>query len=176
MQVDRRQFWITTGKALGGMTLVRASAYLSRCGSSSGGSPTGPTSPSTPVPSPSPTVPQYELRNPKTIAFAFDKSRSERIGEVRFAGRAGTLKEVMEAARLDHQMRDTDRGGLLTSFESVRPSSNRGVILLINGVRFTSEVSSKNSWLEASTPWAAYEWMGPNTATETNRVYVFIGE
>jgi hypothetical protein len=137
-----------------------------------GQSPTAPTPPPSTPPA-NPGVPQYELRHPKTIAFSFDKSQAQRIGEVRFAGSPGTLKEVMDAARLANVMRND---GLVTSFESVRPTGTHGLVFLVRGERFVSEVSSKNVQLATRDDWAVYEWMGANSAAQANRVYMFIGE
>lgn len=166
MQVDRRGFWNITGKTVVAVTLLGVDTFLiSGCSKSSPTAPTPP--PSTPPANPG--VPQYELRHPKTVAFSFDKSQAQRIGEVRFAGRPGTLKEVMDAARLANVMRND---GLITSFESVRPTGAYGLVFLVRGERFVSEVSSKNVQLATGDDWAAYEWMGANSAAQTNHVWI----
>jgi hypothetical protein len=130
--------------------------------SACGGSPTQPSPPSSPNPVPQP--PTNPVLNLEQVIFSFDKSLGQRIGGERTAGVYGTLRDVMTNAKINFEdARSTGGERLVTMFDSVRPPSKYGIVFLIKGTRFTTNIDGARLNGNVDT-WAAYEWKGAGSA------------
>jgi hypothetical protein len=170
-RMERRKFCRVAGMTALGVAIGTDAFLISGC---SDRSPTAPSSPEQLKPQNPPQTPQYELQHPKEISFAHDSSKAERVGEVRFSGLEGerTLREVINAARLSYRTKSYLEGELITEFETVKPSGAYGLLFLIKGDRFTTNIDTAK--FGRGEAWAAYDWKGKNSARAVNRVYVFL--
>lgn len=154
MKVDRREFCQKVAADIFGVAVgVETFLMLSACNGSS------PTAPSTPPAQPNPTPVPPQPSNPQQTCWGI------RIGEERFAGSPGTLRKVIEAAKIPYQDKPTLEGSQVVSFAGVTPAA--GIIFLINGRYFTGSID--NVTLNTRDSWAAYQFTGKHkTGTDAN--------
>jgi hypothetical protein len=104
--------------------------------------------PTAPTPSPTPNQTLNDL-------FPVHPIWGIRVGDVRFAGISGTLRQVIESARLNNKI---DCNGYMYQFEGQMPT--KGFTFLIRRGE-TFYVSIDSITLTQGEPWAVYVYTGP---------------